>query len=99
LYKAEVFNPQKSENFAADYIKNEFHRYKLYEKHRRFPDVIIAGAGKCGSGILKHYLHGNPYFNAVREDAHYFDSPAHYAKGPGWYMSMMPRVSFKYYYR
>merc|ERR1712050_768503 len=88
----ETFDPAESRNFANKFVEEEFHRYKLYEKHKRFPDVIISGASKCGTDFLKHYLHGNPYFTGVHEDAHYFDSAVNYQKGPKWYMSLMPRV-------
>ncbi|CAG5103412.1 Oidioi.mRNA.OKI2018_I69.chr1.g762.t1.cds [Oikopleura dioica] len=89
----ENIRPGHSRELGQDFLAKQSQDYKLYEKHRRFPDFLIVGASKCGTNVLKHYLHGNPYFVHTNiEDPHYFDNMEHFKSGPEYYMSLMPKV-------
>jgi len=55
----------------------------------RHPDLIIAGAKRCGAGPLKMFLNAHPQIKFRYEDAHFFDR-GHKPK-PRWtYKFMMP---------
>jgi hypothetical protein len=52
------------------------------------PDVIIIGAGKCGTTSLHHYLDLHPAIAMSREkELHFFSDPHIWKKGLGWYAS------------
>ena len=40
---------------------------------KRHPDVIIAGAKRCGAGPLKMFMDAHPNIKFRYEDAHFFD--------------------------
>ncbi|CBY36300.1 unnamed protein product [Oikopleura dioica] len=89
----EVVPPGHSREVGRNFLADETQDYKLYEKQRRFPDVLIVGASKCGGNVLKHYLHGNPYFvHSNVEEPHFFDNIVNFRKGPQSYLDIMPKV-------
>jgi len=93
LIAPEVKTSKKYNLLFVILLKTSFKDYKLYEKQRRFPDVLIVGASKCGGNVLKHYLHGNPYFvHSNVEEPHFFDNIVNFRKGPQSYLDIMPKV-------
>ncbi|OYD09170.1 hypothetical protein CHM34_03860 [Paludifilum halophilum] len=53
------------------------------------PDYIIAGAQKCGTTSLYHYLTDNRYIvPAKKKEVHFFDW--NYRKGTSWYTDQFP---------
>ena len=57
----------------------------------RFPNVIIAGAKKCGTTTLQAFLSMHSMLAVVPEEVHYFDRmwPD---RDLSWYLHRMPEV-------
>ncbi|MDR4508551.1 MAG: sulfotransferase domain-containing protein [Candidatus Brocadiaceae bacterium] len=64
--------------------------YRFYTSSiRMLPDVVIAGAVKCGTTFLYELLCKHPFFKpAATKEIHYFD--LNYGKGINWYRSFFP---------
>ncbi len=59
---------------------------------RRLPDVVIAGAKKCGTTALLSLLNLHPQVRGLMsQEPHYYDR--HFDLGPEWYLRQMPRVA------
>ena len=59
-------------NYSCIYNSNPRSRFKL-AYFQRHPDLIIAGAKRCGAGPLKMFLDAHPNIKFRYDDAHFFD--------------------------
>ena len=61
----------------------------------RLPDFIIAGAQKCGTTSLHHYLAAHPRLFLPRrpQELHFFDFDANYEKGMQWYSAHFAKAA------
>ena len=61
--------------------------------YKRWPEIIITGMQKCGTGALKDYLLNNPFleWSSVGE-SHFFDRK--YGQGLNTYLAMQPPVGY-----
>ncbi|XP_067285584.1 heparan sulfate (glucosamine) 3-O-sulfotransferase 3-like [Pseudorasbora parva] len=57
---------------------------------RRLPHALIIGVKKGGTRALLEFLRLHPDIRALGSEPHFFDR--HYARGLGWYRSMMPKA-------
>lgn len=59
----------------------------------RYPETIIVGMQKCGTGALKEFMKRNPFVNWSEEgEAHFFDRGQNYEQGYDWYLNIQPKV-------
>ena len=63
---------------------------KLIKKH--FPDLIVAGAKKCGTGTLHTVLNIHPQIAMASGEVAFFG--INWAKGLSWYKNRMKRPRF-----
>ena len=60
------------------------------ELKHRFPDVIIIGAKKSGTSVLREMLSQHPLIKIAEKEIFYFSDPDHYQRGISWYIAQMP---------
>ena len=59
---------------------------RLTAPMRALPDFFVAGAMKCGTSSLFHYLRQHPRMvGPVRKELHHFDHGSHHGRDFGWY--------------
>ena len=59
----------------------------------RFPETIIVGMQKCGTGALKEFLKRNPFVTWSEDgESHFFDRGQNYEQGYDWYLNIQPKV-------
>uniref|UniRef100_A0A8C1VS96 Sulfotransferase n=1 Tax=Cyprinus carpio TaxID=7962 RepID=A0A8C1VS96_CYPCA len=63
---------------------------KEWSASRRLPHALIIGVKKGGTRALLEFLRLHPDIRALGAEPHFFDR--HYARGLGWYRSMMPKA-------
>ena len=56
-------------------------------KELQFPEVLIIGSRKGGTGVLKTMLGAHPQIEVALGEVHYFDNDKNYALGKNWYDS------------
>lgn len=59
---------------------------------KRNPDLIITGAKKCGTTALKIFMSYHKSFQDTAGERHFFNRPANFNMGYGWYLDQMPLV-------
>lgn len=60
----------------------------------RYPEIIVTGMQKCGTGALKEFLRRNPFIGYSEEgESHFFDRAQNYANGFDWYLNLQPAVN------
>ena len=69
--------------------KSSFTKQMEKKTGRRFPDAIIIGVQKCGTGAVLDMLRSHPDVLGPHEEVDYFSN--HYIKGMEWYLNMLPR--------
>ena len=60
------------------------------ELKHRFPDVIIIGAKKSGTSVLRQMLSQHPLIKIAEKEIFYFSDPHRYQRGISWYIAQMP---------
>ena len=60
------------------------------ELKHRFPDVIIIGAKKSGTSVLRKMLSQHPLIKIAEKEIFYFSDPDRYHCGISWYIAQMP---------
>ena len=60
------------------------------ELKHRFPDVIIIGAKKSGTSVLRQMLSQHPLIKIAEKEIFYFSDPNRYQCGISWYIEQMP---------
>ena len=60
------------------------------QRVKRLPEAIIVGCRKAGTRALLRFLALNPKVRAAPREMHFFDRPANYRLGLGWYRQQMP---------
>uniref|UniRef100_A0A8C2FZG3 Sulfotransferase n=1 Tax=Cyprinus carpio TaxID=7962 RepID=A0A8C2FZG3_CYPCA len=63
---------------------------KEWSASRRLPHALIIGVKKGGTRALLEFLRLHPDIRALGAEPHFFDR--HFARGLGWYRSMMPKA-------
>lgn len=66
---------------------------KHHGPRKRFPDIVIAGAKKCGTTALLFMLTSahDRIHRMLGDESHFYDR--HFDKGLSWYLDKMPIVS------
>jgi len=60
----------------------------------RYPEIIVTGMQKCGTGALKEFLKRNPFIGySEHGESHFFDRTQNYANGFDWYLNLQPAVN------
>ena len=57
---------------------------------KRFPQVVIVGAKKCGTSALKIFMNYHPKLRDTPGEKHFFNRPANWRMGFDWYLDQMP---------
>ena len=60
------------------------------ELKHRFPDVIIIGAKKSGTSVLRQMLSQHPLIKIAEKEIFYFSNLDRYECGISWYIAQMP---------
>lgn len=58
--------------------------------HKRYPELIIVGAKKCGTTALKIFMNYHPGFRDTPGEKHFFNRPSNWKKGFSWYKDQSP---------
>jgi len=89
-YKNNIAKHEKTKNLALKIYKNYC---SLTGTLHPFPNYLIIGAAKCGTGSLYRYLIQHPEIKpALTKEVRFFDK--YYDKGTNWYRVSFPFKNF-----
>lgn len=57
---------------------------------KRYPELIIVGAKKCGTTALKIFMNYHPGFRDTPGEKHFFNRPSNWNQGFTWYKDQSP---------
>ena len=57
---------------------------------KRYPQLIIVGAKKCGTTALKVFMNYHPGLRDTPGERHFFNRPSNWKLGFKWYLDQMP---------
>ena len=57
---------------------------------KRYPQLIIVGAKKCGTTALKIFMNYHPGLRDTPGERHFFNRPSNWKLGFKWYLDQMP---------
>ena len=57
---------------------------------KRYPELIIVGAKKCGTTALKIFMNYHPGFRDTPGEKHFFNRPSNWNQGFSWYKDQSP---------
>ena len=93
MHDLKIHSSMKEE--LADFYKIGANRKRQFDHgteipHKRYPELIIVGAKKCGTTALKIFMNYHPGFRDTPGEKHFFNRPSNWKKGFSWYKDQSP---------
>lgn len=93
MHDLKIHSSMKEE--LSDFYKIGANRKRQFDHgteipHKRYPELIIVGAKKCGTTALKIFMNYHPGFRDTPGEKHFFNRPSNWKKGFSWYKDQSP---------